>query len=324
MNLNKEQSEFKNTTDNSNKAKLWFLETHLTQSELRLIKCLYGKKMINFEIESLLKKILVIDKDTLPRSCHAKQKNNYERYALLMNSFDRFQNHFDDKQTKIVTRMEIESLLQKNIHMDAPLALQYEGQLDILKKPLVAIIGSRKPTYYGREQSYRFAKELAQKGCAILSGGAIGIDSIANAVGMEKEGGSCAILGSGLNNLYPPSNKTLFQKLKHHNQGLLLSQFLENEPPQKWNFPKRNHTLAQLADFVLIIEATQTSGSLITANAALDFGTDVGAIPGCIDSINSIGTNYLIQRGGFCIQTPQDVFERVDYIYKQRMMNFLC
>ncbi len=182
----------------------------------------------------------------------------------------------------------------------------------------MAIIGSRHPTYYGREQTFRFAKELSAKGCTIISGGAIGIDSIANSVALEQDGGSCAILGSGLKNLYPPSNSFLFNNMKFSPSGLLLSEFFEQDPPQKWNFPKRNHTIALLADFVLIIEATLTSGSLITAHAALDYGTDIGALPGSIDCVNSEGTNSLIQRGAYCIQRPQDVLERVEYLYTRR------
>ena len=285
------------------KKELWFLQTHLTTSEIKFFKLFLSKNSFSkVTIIKLLEKFI----------------KKSERLSQLLNFYEEFCFTFHEKTNTILTRIELERMMNKKLHDSAPLALQFSGSKEILKKPLVAIIGSRQPTFYGREQAYRFAKELSSKGCTIISGGAIGIDSIANSVALEQKGGSCAILGSGLNNLYPPSNLFLFQKLKHSHEGLIISEFSEKEPPQKWNFPKRNHTIALLADFVLIIEAALTSGTLITANAALDFGTDVGAIPGSIDCSNSFGTNSLIQKGAYCIQNPQDVFERVEYIYQQR------
>lgn len=282
---------------------LWFLQTHLTASESKILKRLYSENSLNkVTITNLLKKFIYKEK----------------RLSVLLSSYEKFSSHFEYQEEHLISRPELEILMNKKIHEYAPFALQYSGTKEILKKPLVAIIGSRHPTFYGREQAFRFAKELSSHGCTIISGGAIGIDSIANSVALTQGGGSCAILGSGLKNPYPPSNLFLFNNLKHADDGLILSEFAEKEPPQKWNFPKRNHTIAVIADFVLIIEATLTSGSLITAHAALEYGTDVGALPGCVDSINSEGTNSLIQKGAYCIQNPRDVLERVEYIYKLR------
>ena len=148
-----------------------------------------------------------------------------------------------------------------------------------------------------------------------MSGGAIGIDAIANAVGYDY-GSTCAVIGSGINNLYPTSNLSLFQKMGNAENGLILSEFNSFEPPQKWNFPRRNISIAALADFVFVIEAALTSGSLITANAAAEFGTDVGALPGAVDHYNSQGTIELIKNGAFCIQSPQDVLERISFLKK--------
>ena len=285
------------------KKELWFLQTHLTTKEIKILKSLYGKNFFDkVTIKYLLKQII-------PKE---------ERLLQLASSYENFCFSFHHTEKELISKFELEFLMKKKIHEYAPLALQFSGAPEILKKPCVAIIGSRHPTFYGREQAFRFAKELSAKGCTIISGGAIGIDSIANSVALEQGGGSCAILGSGLKNPYPPSNFFLFNNLKQSPDGLILSEFSEKEPPQKWNFPKRNHTIAILADFVLIIEAALTSGSLITANAALDYGTDVGAIPGGVDCINSEGTNLLIKNGAYCIQKPQDVLERVEYIYSLR------
>ncbi|MES2615164.1 MAG: DNA-processing protein DprA [Bdellovibrionota bacterium] len=285
------------------KKELWFFQTHLTSNEIKTLKLLCANNLSrSVSISYLLKKIVLKE----------------ERLGRLSLAYEKFCQSFHIVEGNITTKVELEFFMKKKMHECSPLALQFIGSKEILKKPLVAIIGSRHPTFYGREQTFRFAKELSAKGCTVISGGAIGIDSIANSVALERGGGSCAILGSGLKNLYPPSNSFLFNKLKHSHDGLILSEFSETEPPQKWNFPKRNHTIALLADFVLVIEATLTSGSLITAEAALDYGTDVGALPGGVDCSNSVGANSLIQRGAYCIQSPQDVFERVKYIYNQR------
>jgi DNA processing protein len=286
------------------KYEIWFIQTIFTNLEKKQFKFyLKNNKLKHKCMKNIIKEII---KDS------SRQQNLTSEYEYYINKKDIY-------SKSILLKNEIEYLIGKNLDENFPLALQYTSEKNILRKPLVAIIGSRQPTFYGREQTYRFSKELASKGCTILSGGAIGIDYIANSVALEQGGYSCAILGNGIKNPYPPSNKQLFNHLEHSQNGLILSEFKEDEPAQKWNFPKRNHTISMLADFVLIIEATLTSGSLITANAALEYGTDVGAIPGSIDSSNSSGTNSLIQKGAFCINKPSDVLERVHHIYSQRV-----
>jgi len=219
-----------------------------------------------------------------------------------------------DKNTlahTFISKDELQLILNKNFSHTVPNRFYYLGNKSCLRQPIVGIIGSRHPTAYGREQAFRFAKELSQAGCSILSGGAIGIDTIANETAHNQKGFSIAVIGSGIEHLYPSSNSFLFEKMKNSGHGLILSEFEPREPPLRWNFPKRNHSIALLCDFVLVIEAAKTSGSLITANAALDLGVDVGAVPGTVDSPNSEGTNALIQNGAFCIQTARDVLDRV-------------
>lgn len=220
----------------------------------------------------------------------------------------------------ILTRSEIEEMIGNVLPDIFPLALRYQGNPAILRKPKVAIIGSRHATYYGRQQGHLFAKVLAEAGCCIVSGGAIGIDSIANSRALDS-GASCAVIGSGVNKLYPASNIPLFLDLSRSSNGLLLSEFPDDLPPGKWNFPRRNQTIAALADFVLVIEAHVTSGSLITANAALDFGIDLGAVPGPVDSMTSSGTNALLKAGAYVIETPSDVLERLASQVRLRKLN---
>lgn len=207
-----------------------------------------------------------------------------------------------------ISKKELQALLPRSLPPSFVSSLYYLGNITILAKPTVAIVGSRRPTLYGREQCYRFAKSLSEAGICVLSGGAIGIDTIANTCAFES-GYSCAVIGSGLSRVYPSSNQRLFKKMASSQTSLLLSQFEDDTSAQKWHFPKRNMTIAALADFVLVIEGARTSGSLITAEMALNFGRDVGALPGPIDSEASVGTNFLIQNGAHCVTTPRDVLE---------------
>lgn len=278
---------------------LWLLQTKLKYKELQEATNYISNLKDNDKVE--LTQLL--------NNCYISDKNHLLQFIYDFKKND--SNHFNF----YLGRFQLESILKKQFKHPSFLAFQYQGNPQILQKPIVAIIGSRKPTYYGREQTQRFAQELAQAGCTILSGGAIGIDAIANAVGHEN-GNSCAVIGSGMKKLYPTSNMKLFQNMGSSKNGLILSEFHCYEPPQKWNFPRRNLSIAALADFVLVIEAGATSGSLITANAAADIGTDVGALPGDVSHVNSQGTNELIQNGAFCIQSPQDVLERVKYLQK--------
>jgi len=265
-------------------------------------------------------------KHKLLRTITQYLKNDSNHHLVDLSCIKKkFNINIEDKKVNkknIISRFELEKVLGKPFMHPALLAFEYLGNIQILNQPIVAIIGSRCPTYYGRQQTYHFAKTLAEHGITIVSGGALGIDAIANAVGHEY-GSSCAVIGSGLEKLYPASNIKLFHSLAASNRGLVLSEFNSEDIAQKWNFPRRNISIASLADFILVIEAKITSGSLITAHAALDLGIDVGALPGDINRANSCGTIELIKNGAFCIKTPHDVIERVQYIKKTYRKNNL-
>ncbi len=276
----------------------WFLQQTLPNSELlKLEKRIQNLSSLEWAV--VLKELEIPD-DKIAAFEH--------RFYTKTNS---------ECNDKILTRFDLETILQRQLPAGMPLAFRFNGNPNILRKPKVAIIGSRKPTFYGREQSYKFARELSKMGFTVLSGGAIGIDTIVNSTAIQF-GSSCAVIGNGLNNPYPTSNLSLFQTLGSSDNGLVLSEFADEMPAQKWNFPKRNKTIAALADFVLVIEAHTASGSLITAKCALDSGCDVGAIPGPVDSLTSSGTNQLIQCGAFCIVEPWEVIERLKYLESRR------
>lgn len=187
-----------------------------------------------------------------------------------------------------------------------PHKLFYLGEVSVLQRPLVAILGSSHPTLYGRQQAFRFAKHISSW-ATVVPRGAIGIDAIATRAALESGGRCCAVLGSGLEKPSPYSQKELFQRMAMSRSSLLLSQFPPQIGPLRWNSPKRNVTIAAICDFILIVEASQKSGSLLTVRAALDFGVGVGAIPGPVDNLNSEGTNGLIQKGAYSIEHPEEL-----------------
>lgn len=211
----------------------------------------------------------------------------------------------------VLTRAELSQLINRPLSNHFPVALSYRGCVDILKQPKVAIIGSRHPSYYGRTQAQRFSRALAAQGITVLSGGAIGVDTIANSSAIEF-GASCAIVGGGLLKAHPSCNSSLFSRIARSGRGIVMSEFKETADAQRWHFPRRNVTLAELCDFLLVIEAGGTSGTLITAEAALEFNRDVGALPGPVDLSTSEGTNRLIRDGAFCISHPEEVLERLN------------
>jgi DNA processing protein len=271
---------------------LWALQTQLTFSELALVRC----ELLNHKPVSLPKALKILRTATTPP---LDQSTN---------------------SPSILSYWDLETIMAGKNAEELPLALAAQGNSEILNNPKVAIIGSRHPTYYGREQAHRFAKEIAKAGITVLSGGAIGIDTIANQAAFDA-GKSCAILGSGLHNAYPSTNQNMFQRFAKSPNGLVISEFAHDQAALKWNFPRRNRTIAALADFLLVIEATPTSGSVLTVNAALEMNCDIGAIPGPIDSATSEGTNLLIRDGAFCILRPTDVIDRVLNIAASRTKN---
>lgn len=191
---------------------------------------------------------------------------------------------------------------------DPPKQIYVLGQsLDnIMAMPRVAIVGSRKPSAYGREVAYRLAKELASSGVVIISGLAFGIDSIAHKAALEAGGVTVAVLPSSIDHIYPASHRGLAQQIIE-NGGALVSEYEKGEPIMKHNFIGRNRIISGLSDAVLIPQAAVNSGSLHTANFALEQGRTVLAVPGPINDPFSEGTNNLIKSGAQVTTTVNDV-----------------
>lgn len=192
-----------------------------------------------------------------------------------------------------------------------PLNLYVEGNFELLNKEIIAIVGSRNCSEYGWKQAKKFSTALSQNGICIISGLAIGIDSISHISAMNNVGRTIAVLGAGFNNIYPKENKELFNKILENN-GCVISEYPPEEKVNTKNFQRRNEIISALAFGVLVIEAGYRSGSTITANLAFKQGKKVFSIPSNIDSKLGIGTNSLIQKGAKLVTNVKDILREIN------------
>lgn len=192
---------------------------------------------------------------------------------------------------------------------DPPPVFYYAGRRELLDRPAIAIVGSRNATPQGLEHAEAFAAALSAAGLTIVSGLASGIDAAAHRGGLSSVGSSIAVVGTGLDRVYPASNRELAHRLER--EGGMLSEFAMETPPLPENFPRRNRVISGLSRGVLVVEATLNSGSLITARLAAEQGREVFAIPGSIHSPFSKGAHRLIRDGAKLVETAQDVLEEL-------------
>ena len=189
---------------------------------------------------------------------------------------------------------------------DAPLALWVEGKdLSLLSAPQLAIVGSRSPTTTGRETAEQFARYLSQRGLTITSGLATGIDAASHRGSVRELGGTVAVLGNGIDVVFPRSHAQLSAEIATH--GLLVSEYGPGVEPQRYFFPARNRIIAGLSYGTLVVEATRRSGSLITAKHAMDTGREVFAIPGSIHNPLARGCHWLIRQGAKLVEEAADI-----------------
>jgi DNA processing protein len=214
-----------------------------------------------------------------------------------------------DKQKISIITYQDELYPQKLLNIyDRPPFIYVLGSLN--KDDInIAIVGSRMASTYGKYTTEKISRELALKGITIVSGMARGIDSAAHRGAITAHGRTIAILGSGLDVIYPPENKKLFADITEN--GAVISEFPLGTPPRSSNFPARNRIISGMSYGVVIVEAGEKSGSLITARLALEQGREVFAVPGSIDSAGSRGTNRLIKQGAKLIENTDDILEEI-------------
>src|SRR5438105_6144019 len=191
---------------------------------------------------------------------------------------------------------------------DPPVTLYVKGAWsECLERPCVAIVGSRRCSTYGQNAALMLSRELAQRGVTIISGLARGIDAAAHRGALEAGGRTVAVMGTGLDQIYPRDHRKLADEILNRG-GAMVTQFPLSTPPVSENFPYRNRVISGLSLGVLVVEAAENSGSLITARLAMEQNREVVAVPGNITSRNSFGTNYLIKGAGAnLVQQWQDV-----------------
>ncbi|WP_416176354.1 DNA-processing protein DprA [Clostridium sp.] len=220
----------------------------------------------------------------------------------------------DEKGIKSVNfNDELYPYMLKN-YDDSPAILFYIGNLNKLSKNLnVGIVGSRKCSIYGKNAAEIISKEISKNGINVISGMARGIDSFAHRGCIDSGGYTCAVLGSGVDVVYPSENKKLYNDILLN--GCVLSEVLPGSKPLAYNFPKRNRIISGLSDVIVVVEAAERSGALITAGTAAKQGKTVMAVPGSIFSYESKGTNKLIKDGAFPFTNLDDLFELLNLEY---------
>ena len=271
----------------SNKNKIYLLNKFKTTEEIwNLTKDKMLKENLN---EDIILKILDINKK--------KELQKHIRYM-------------ENKNIQIIS---CKSKLYPNelLNIENFSAFLYvRGNIENLYDDCVAIVGSRQASDYGKSIARKFAKEIADKNVNIVSGLAIGIDKYAHLGALDsKIGKTIAVLGTGVSDeeIYPYENKKVFERILESG-GTIISEFKLGTKPEKYNFPLRNRIISGLSKKIIIVEAKEKSGSLITVDYALEQGKEVYAVPGNITSINSAGTNKIISEGAFILSKSEDIF----------------
>lgn len=188
-----------------------------------------------------------------------------------------------------------------------PPVLFMRGRLDERDRFAIGLVGTRRPSAYGRSVAIRLARDLAAAGLTVVSGGAMGVDAAVHRAALEAGGRTIVVLGCGLGVRYPAENQPLFEAIIREDQGAVISEAPLLATPEAWRFPARNRIISGLSMGIVVVEAGQRSGALITASAATEQGRDVMAVPGNIDVATAVGPNELIRDGAALVTSAADI-----------------
>ena len=202
---------------------------------------------------------------------------------------------------------------------DPPIVLYYRGTLpDFDKLPTIGVVGTRHPSVYGRQAAKRLGGEIAAAGGLVVSGLAEGIDGAAMEAALSAGFPAVGVLGCGVDVVYPRKHKALFQETER--LGCILSEYAPGSPPLGWHFPRRNRIISGLSCGVVVVEAPERSGSLLTARHALEQGRDVFVVPGNVDMESFRGSNRLLRNGAIAVSSGRDVMEEYDLLYPEKLL----
>lgn len=275
---------------------LWLSVSHISTQKLNRILEVYPPEKLWEQLGQ--DKKYDIDEKTVAmlKRSHSEEFIEREKHYLKLNNIE------------YVTRADPaypKSLLQREVV--PPPVLYYKGDINLCREPCIAVVGTRRCTPYGKYAVNKIVGELAESGMTIVSGLATGIDGFAHAAALDVGGKTIAVLGSGLFNVTPVSNIGLFDAICK--KGLVISEYTPDTHANEYTFPQRNRIISGLSRGVLVVEAAEKSGSLITANCAAEQGRDVFAVPGDIDKLRSIGTNKLIKQGATPVTNAKDILD---------------
>lgn len=280
---------------------IWLNSLHISNSSIGKLLGHFSDLREILELDSnILYKIPGINKDHIDRIID--NRNN--------KTFDNLLKELEDRDINTITCLDEDYPISLINVYDKPCVLYYKGELKEEDKLSIAIVGARKSTAYGKWVCEKFTKELVHFGVTIVSGLALGIDAIAHKTAIENGGRTIAILGNGLDVKYPKRNEKLYEEIIKN--GAVMTEFPMGTQPLAYNFPQRNRIISGLSEAVVVIEAKEKSGSLITAHHSLEQGKDVFAVPGNINSIYSGGTNKLIKDGAIPLLEIDDLLEEVN------------
>lgn len=239
------------------------------------------------------------------------RNNDYINKLFFMN---------EEQNIRVTTVLDVDYPKRLYHIYDNPKVIYSRGEWSEEDDLSIAVVGSRKATNYGKWATEKIVKELVDLDVTIVSGLALGIDAIAHKVALEENGRTIGILGNGLDIVYPKQNEGLYEEIPR--KGAIITEYFLGIPPLAHNFPQRNRMISGLSLGVLVIEAKERSGSLITAHHALEQGKEVFALPGNINSIFSRGTNKLIKDGAKLVMDIDDIIEEIyelqDKIHSQK------
>lgn len=225
-----------------------------------------------------------------------------------------------EQNIRIVTYQDAEYPRKLRSIDDPPLVLYYKGNLpDFDGQPVIGVVGTRKATATGKSNARDMSRELAACGALVVSGGAAGIDTEAHKGAQEENAPTVVVLGCGVDVVFPAANRRLFESVEKN--GCLLSEYPPGTSPMPWHFPERNRIISGLSDAILVVEAPEKSGALITARSAMEQGRDVFVVPGSINSAVCAGSNALLREGAMAALSGWDILKDYEMQYpnvKQR------
>ena len=254
----------------------------------------------------------ILSKEEFDKMVNFLDEQNFENYVQNLNK----QNiicltFYSEKYPKSLLNFE-----------DYPLILYCKGDIELLSSTCIAVVGSRKITRYGRDITEKFTRSLASSGVTIVSGLAMGVDTVAHQTTLDCGGKTIAVMASGYNEIYPTENFELEKKIE--NCGLVITEYLPDSKPAPYRFPIRNRIIAGISEGVLITEASMKSGVMHTKNYALENGIDLFVVPGNVDNFSSAGCNAILKAcQGSLVTSADDILEKLNMInaYKPKVVN---